>query len=365
VTFTSSGACTNSGALYTMASGTGICSVIANEAGNINYTAATQVVATVNAIPAAQAIVFTKSAPATAAYNSTFTVAASGGASGNPVVFTSAGACSNSGATYTMTNSTGTCSVIASQAGNVNYTAAQAVQTVKSTGPLVTLSSASIDFGTVYLGATTPKSIKVTNSGTATATLKDPLISILKGSNLSAFLVLNLCPRSLPSGSSCTIAVSFIAGPVYTPQSATLQIVDNAPSSPQTVTLTAQVINPIPVFSSSNLNFGTVKVGTSSALNVTLRNAGATPLIFSGAGVNLTGAADFTQTNNCGTTLAPGGSCSIAVKFTPHTTGTFSANLTVNDNAQAGGGTQSVSVSGKGSGSASSKDESGNGHNDH
>ena len=71
--------------------------------------------------PASQAITFTTNAPASAAYNSSFTVAATGGASGNPVTFTSSGACSNIGATYTMTNSTGACSVIANQAGNTNY----------------------------------------------------------------------------------------------------------------------------------------------------------------------------------------------------------------------------------------------------
>jgi len=54
----------------------------------------------------AQTITFTTSPPTSATYNSTFTVAATGGASANPVTFTSSGACSNSGVTYTMTNST-------------------------------------------------------------------------------------------------------------------------------------------------------------------------------------------------------------------------------------------------------------------
>ncbi len=76
---------------------------------------------------ASQTITFTTPPPPSAAYNSSFTVAATGGASGNPVVFTSAGACSNSGATYTMNAGSGTCSVIADQAGNANYSAATEV----------------------------------------------------------------------------------------------------------------------------------------------------------------------------------------------------------------------------------------------
>jgi len=134
VTFTSAGSCSNSGATYTMTSGTGTCSVIANQAGNSNYLAAPTVTQTVSAAPAPQAITFSISAPATAAYNSNFTVAATGGASGNPVTFTSAGSCINTGATYTMTNGTGTCSVIANQAGNGNYAAATPVtQSVTAT----------------------------------------------------------------------------------------------------------------------------------------------------------------------------------------------------------------------------------------
>jgi hypothetical protein len=363
VTFSSGGSCSNVGAVYTMTSGAGACSVIANQAGNTNYTAAAQVIETVNALPAAQTITFTANAPATADYKSSFTVAANGGASGNPVIFSSAGPCSNSGATYTMTNSTGTCSVIANQAGNTNYAAAaQVVETVKATGPLLTLSSSSIDFGTVYLGGITRKDLVITNGGTQPVTITDPRIILLKGGNASAFVVLNLCPKSLAVGSSCTMAVTFVAGPVYTPQSATLQIVDNAPGSPQAVTLTAQVIHPLAVFSPDELEFEAVKLGTSKTVNVTLRNPGATPLIFSGAGITLAGAADFTQSNNCGSPVAAGGSCTIAVTFTPHAKGPFSANLTVTDNAQAGGGTQVVPISGKGNGGAGSEAKAGNGH---
>ena len=109
-----------------MTSGTGTCSVIANQAGNSNYAAAPQVTETVSATQAAQTITFTTNPPASAAYKTSFKVAASA-SSGLAVTFTSSGACSNSGATYTMTGSTGTCSVIANQAGNSNYSAAPQV----------------------------------------------------------------------------------------------------------------------------------------------------------------------------------------------------------------------------------------------
>ncbi len=49
VSFTSLGACTNSGATYTLASGAGFCSVTASQTGNDNYAAAQQVTETVTA----------------------------------------------------------------------------------------------------------------------------------------------------------------------------------------------------------------------------------------------------------------------------------------------------------------------------
>jgi sugar lactone lactonase YvrE len=353
VVFTSAGACKVSGATFTMTASTGSCSVIANQAGNTNYSAAPQVIMTVTATQAAQAITFTTNPPATEAYKGSFTVAATGGSSGNPVVFTSSGVCTNVGATYTMTNSTGTCSVIANQVGNANYSAApQVTKTVTASGPVITASPSSINFGTVYLDSISIQTVTVSNTGNAAATISTPLISVLQAGSSDEYVIVSLCPSSLAAGKNCTIAVSFVAGAYYSaPQTATLKVADNAPGNPQPVSLTATVINPKASFSPTSLSFGTIKHLTSSTLDVTLSNPGATPLIFSGAGISVTGtnAADFAQTNNCGSSLAAGKSCTIAVKFTPPTTGTFSATLTVVDNAQAGNGTQTVALSGKGS----------------
>ncbi len=93
---------------------------------------------------ASQTITFTVSAPASAAYGSMFTVAASA-SSGLPVTFISAGSCTNLGATYTMTSSTGTCSVIANQAGNGTYSPApQVTQTVNATAAPLAVTATSL-----------------------------------------------------------------------------------------------------------------------------------------------------------------------------------------------------------------------------
>ncbi len=297
-----------------------------------------------------QTITFTTAPPASAAYKSAFTVAAKGGASGNPVTFTSAGVCTNVGAAYTITSNTGTCSVIANQAGNANYSPATLTRTVTAIGPIAVVSPSSIDFGTVHLASITTRNITVSNTGTAPLTVNQPLLSIIKGGTSNEFVAVNLCLLPLAPGKSCTITIAFIAGPIYTPQSATLNIMDNAPGSPQPVTLSATVINPLALYNPTSLSFGTIKHGTTSTLNVTLSNPGATPLIFSGSGISITGTnkTSFTQTNTCGTSLASTAKCTISVKFAPTATGTFSAALTVVDNAILGSGTQTIALTGKG-----------------
>ena len=126
-----SNACSNTGATFTMTSGTGTCSVRYDQAGDGNYNPAPQVTETVNAQKADQSIDVTTHAPGSAAFNQQFTVAATGGGSGNPVTFSSSGSCSNTGATFTITASSGTCSVRYDQAGNADYSVApQVVETV-------------------------------------------------------------------------------------------------------------------------------------------------------------------------------------------------------------------------------------------
>jgi|GEM_PF-1150853 len=73
-----------------------------------------------------QTITVNTHAPANAAYNSNFTVAATSN-SGLPVSYNSAGACTNVGATFTMTSGTGTCTVKYDQTGDSNYNAANQV----------------------------------------------------------------------------------------------------------------------------------------------------------------------------------------------------------------------------------------------
>ena len=93
----------------------------------------------------------------------------------------------------------------------------------------------------------------------------------------------------------------------------------------------------------SSINFGHQKVGTQSGPRVaTLTNGTSVTLHLSS--ISATG--DFSQTNNCGVSVGPGGSCSITVTFTPNTSGTRVGTLTVVDDAP--NSPQTVSLSGYG-----------------
>jgi Domain of unknown function (DUF1929)/Abnormal spindle-like microcephaly-assoc'd, ASPM-SPD-2-Hydin len=92
--------------------------------------------------------------------------------------------------------------------------------------------------------------------------------------------------------------------------------------------------------------FGTVLAGTpSSAQAVTLTSSGGSALTLSGVSFSGPGAAQFSQTNNCSSAVAPGSTCTINVVLTPTAAAYTWGTLQV----QGAGLTQTVAVNGTGS----------------
>jgi Bacterial Ig-like domain (group 3)/MBG domain (YGX type)/Abnormal spindle-like microcephaly-assoc'd, ASPM-SPD-2-Hydin/Multicopper oxidase len=80
--------------------------------------------------------------------------------------------------------------------------------------------------------------------------------------------------------------------------------------------------------STTSLLFGNQVVGTlSAAQQVTLANVGTTTLTIS----IIQWSPNFSDSNNCGGSLAPGRSCRINVRFAPTTTGVLTGTLTITD----------------------------------
>lgn len=95
--------------------------------------------------------------------------------------------------------------------------------------------------------------------------------------------------------------------------------------------------------SPTSLTFGSQGVGTvSPSQNITVTNTGSTVVKFK----SITVSAQFTLSQNCGTGLKVGGSCTLTVSFAPTTTGTITGEVTVADSAT--GSPQTAGLTGSG-----------------
>jgi hypothetical protein len=208
----------------------------------------------------------------------------------------------------------------------------------------IQLNPTSINFGTVYLYTSLSQNVTVQNTGNSTVKITG--VTITPGMGTDDYTRTNHCPEFLPAGQSCQITVNFYAGKIRT-STATLNVADNAPPSPQQVSLMANVINPQVSFNPSILRFGSVPLGSSSTKTITMTSSGTTALDLTNP-ISITGTdnTDFTETNNCPSTVNPGDSCVISVTFTPSAAGPLTADVTVVDNTQAG--TQNVQLQGRG-----------------
>jgi hypothetical protein len=152
-----------------MASGIGTIVLDMNQTGNVDYTAAPQVQASITVGQAAQAISIS-AAPTTATYPATSAITATGGASGNPVtlaITTGSSIATLSGTTLTPTGTAfGAVTVTANQAGTTDYTAAAAATvtvTFNSEGTVATPTFSPA--GGTFYGTATMVSISTTTSG--------------------------------------------------------------------------------------------------------------------------------------------------------------------------------------------------------
>jgi hypothetical protein len=209
----------------------------------------------------------------------------------------------------------------------------------------------SLQFGNQDVGATSaPLTLTLRNPGAAALTFAASPYTI---SGDFAIISGGSCdfPTGLASGASCTVEVTF------TPQSAgalsgTISFATNASGSPQVVELNGTGIaasGPVAALTPSTLAFGNQTTGTTTAtpLIATLANSGTATLNISGISITGTNPADFAKSSTtCGATLAAGSSCTISVTFTPASAASFSATLTVTDNASPT--TQTSSLTGTG-----------------
>jgi 6-phosphogluconolactonase (cycloisomerase 2 family) len=200
--------------------------------------------------------------------------------------------------------------------------------------PSVMLVPGSLDFGTVTQGTSTPMDVTVTNVGTAALHITS---ITLGGANMSDFSFSDpACNSAIPVNASCTITVTFkpIAVGLRT---ASLTLTDDAPDSRQVVSVignanaapsSAVMVNP------SSPDFGTATQGTSTPMNVTVKNAGTATLHISSVVLGGANGNEFSFSDpTCNSAIPVGGTCTIALTFMPSGAGAHAASLTLTDDA--------------------------------
>ena len=230
---------------------------------------------------------------------------------------------------------------IGSGSGTLTIVDDAGTQTVPLTGTgmaPVTFSASTLSFGTVAVGSTSAiKTVTLTNHSSAPLALDGVIAS-------PPFAVASsTCGATVNAGGSCAIGVTFSPTAIGS-AAGTLTFTDSAPTSPQTVNLTATGSAPV-TFSASSLSFGTVAIGNVSAVkNVTLTNRNSVSLGI--AGIETTpGFAVASST--CGTSVPAGASCTVGVTFSPLAVGAATGTLTFTDSAVTS--PQAIAVSGTGS----------------
>lgn len=189
-----------------------------------------------------------------------------------------------------------------------------------------TASPDSVAFG--HVAASSPQTLTetLTNGGGTTVTISSDSLS---GPDQGDFSLSNdSCSGPINAGDSCSVDITFTPS-TNSSESASLDIVDDDPSSPQSVPLTGTGVASQFTVSGGPLTFSGQRVGTTSAgQSVLVTNN--TDYAASPAGPTVTGAnaGDFTPTG-CTGSVAANGSCAVTVTFTPSATGNRSATLNV------------------------------------
>jgi hypothetical protein len=191
--------------------------------------------------------------------------------------------------------------------------------------PIVTASPESLVFSAQLLNTkSAAQPVVLTNSGSTAV----PLTVAISGN----FAKSGVCPTKLGTGSSCTLNVTF------TPTAAgtrTGLLTYTLPTGPLTVALTGTGTSTAEgwlTFSPNVVSFNNgYVIGDNPSQTVTVTNTNSVPAGISH--ISLSGSTMFTQTHDCGATLAANASCTITITFTPTAAGTFTGLLTVKESA--------------------------------
>ena len=208
-------------------------------------------------------------------------------------------------------------------AGGLGVVAAAQPAPAVAAGPAVSFSATAIDFGSApWLQAAPTQNLVLTNTGDAPLNVCCVDMSGDSFVPQDFIVFLDQCSfHTINPGGQCGVSIRFTPQ-TGGPRTATVSIFDNAPGSPQQVTLTGTGTGPVIRFTPDSLQFANVPAGTTSAPQTfSAVNAGDAPVTFSSVALDpapsLSSWFAITADACSGKTVGPGQRCSISVTATP------------------------------------------------
>ncbi len=222
---------------------------------------------------------------------------------------------------------------IATSSGNINFNVSGTGVAAVPPGT-VTVSPGSLTFASQEVGTPSPTQfVNITNTGATPVSLQNSVTIGVDPFDFPNFIQSSAgCPNPgvVQPGATCQVNVDFDPTAPGA-RSATLQISGNFTTSPQTVSLSGTATAQQASLNPTSLTFAGTQVGTTSApQTVTLTNTSTTQNLTS-IQVGAPSANFNLATNTCPAVLAPSGSCTFSVTFTPATAGNTGGSLQVTD----------------------------------
>jgi len=200
------------------------------------------------------------------------------------------------------------------------------------------LSPDSINFGSVAMGTTATQTVKITNSGSASATISNVSVTG-NGVTLSGLTL----PATVAAGQSASVTATFKPTSTST-ESGALTVTASGSSSALTADWTGSGNASALTITPSSVSFGTVTVGSDATQTIKLANSGSATITISSLGVSGSGMSASGLTTPY--TLGAGKSATFTAQFKPTSAATNSGAITIDSNAASN--SASIPLSGKG-----------------
>ena len=180
--------------------------------------------------------------------------------------------------------------------------------------PSIGLSTNNLQFGKVQSRSTVTQTVVLSNPGGVNATIDS--ISIVGSPNFTLDPIVPQSQFELTNNAFVTIPVTYLAPNYPSADVGAILISNNVPGSPLIVTLNGISLQSVLSLTLSNWTFGTVPVGATNSVAVTINNTGNTNGTIES--VDITGSSGRYQINpKAPITVAPGSSTNLNIEYVP------------------------------------------------